>query len=281
MPTEISSKRPPFLEALFVAIVNFVVGGIPSILFHVWIAFNLRIPGYLEEPVVTLSPNHPWYYVHLWNAGLVLEFGVVHSITAQPWFKKILSKFLRVQYIRGFYMVVTGIQLSVMMLYWQRLDTTVWKLNPYPEFDTAVALALFSVCMIPGHIALSQHGLFEFVGLTHPFKSERQLHEEENKPVVLQTTGVYGLVRHPIYLSTLSATLVAHHMTIDRLVLWFLLAAYLMIGVHYEEKRLVKKFGSSYRLYKRHTSAIFPVKFVVGLIFGAPQDKLLSDSKKN
>jgi protein-S-isoprenylcysteine O-methyltransferase Ste14 len=67
----------------------------------------------------------------------------------------------------------------------------------------------------------------------------------------LQARGVYGLVRHPIYLGTVLAVFGFPRMTGDRLLFAVFVLAYLAIGVLWEERSLERAFGAEYRSYKQ------------------------------
>lgn len=76
----------------------------------------------------------------------------------------------------------------------------------------------------------------------------------------LVTDGFNGIVRHPLYLSTnifmigLLINLPTQAMLLN-LLLYF---TYLFIGVYFEEKKLVEKFGEEYRQYQRKVKAFVP-----------------------
>ena len=66
----------------------------------------------------------------------------------------------------------------------------------------------------------------------------------------LQTGGVYGLVRHPLYFGWVLIVFGAAHMTGDRLTFAVLTTAYLVMAMPWEERSLEREFGASYRRYK-------------------------------
>jgi protein-S-isoprenylcysteine O-methyltransferase Ste14 len=70
-------------------------------------------------------------------------------------------------------------------------------------------------------------------------------------PATLRTAGVYGLVRHPIYLAWLLMVWPTPMMTGSRLTFAIVSTIYLMLAVPFEERSLVREFGPAYRDYQR------------------------------
>jgi methanethiol S-methyltransferase len=69
--------------------------------------------------------------------------------------------------------------------------------------------------------------------------------------VALQTRGVYGFVRHPVYFAWALMVIGTPHMTMTRLTFAVLSTAYLAIAIPFEERDLLEVFGSEYREYQR------------------------------
>jgi protein-S-isoprenylcysteine O-methyltransferase Ste14 len=69
--------------------------------------------------------------------------------------------------------------------------------------------------------------------------------------VALETRGVYGFVRHPIYLGWFLLVFGAPLMTATRLTFAIVSTAYLAIAVPWEERALVETFGQEYEAYRR------------------------------
>ena len=66
----------------------------------------------------------------------------------------------------------------------------------------------------------------------------------------LQSRGVYGIVRHPLYLGWLLVVFGTAHMTGDRLAFAVLTTTYLVVAMPWEEQSLERQFGAAYRRYK-------------------------------
>lgn len=74
----------------------------------------------------------------------------------------------------------------------------------------------------------------------------------------LSTGGLYGLVRHPLYLFSLLAIWPVGVMTEAYLGMCLGVTAYFVIGSVYEERRLLAAFGDSYAQYRQRVPRIVP-----------------------
>ena len=80
--------------------------------------------------------------------------------------------------------------------------------------------------------------------------------------VPLQTSGVYGLVRHPLYFGWALFVFGAPHMTMTRFVFACVSTAYLAVAIPFEERGLVESFGREYSAYQQRVrSRMLPFIF--------------------
>jgi protein-S-isoprenylcysteine O-methyltransferase Ste14 len=76
----------------------------------------------------------------------------------------------------------------------------------------------------------------------------------------LVTTGIYAMIRHPLYLSGL-ILLIGTNIYFGCRWAWLgvaLMILVILLRIPFEEKRLEERFGEAYRAYKQHTKAIIP-----------------------
>jgi len=100
-------------------------------------------------------------------------------------------------------------------------------------------------------LALLQTGALEFAGLSQPFRVDEGTGR-------LMTGGMYRLMRHPLYSTGLVILWLAPQVTVNRLVLMVSLTLYLVIGAYFEERKLLRDFGSAYAEYKSRTPMFVP-----------------------
>lgn len=77
------------------------------------------------------------------------------------------------------------------------------------------------------------------------------------------SSGVFSLVRHPIYLGAILfyTGMVLLTLSLASAVLLLVIIAFYMFISRYEEKLLTKRFGDEYRDYMRKVPMLFPIKF--------------------
>ena len=112
-----------------------------------------------------------------------------------------------------------------------------------------IGLALF---VLP----LRQYDMKQFLGL-------RQLRGGDVRPGLeaegrLCTEGVLGWCRHPWYTGAL-LLIWARDLDVATLVVNAVLSAYLVIGAHLEERKLLQAFGEAYRRYQRQVPMFLPL----------------------
>lgn len=108
-------------------------------------------------------------------------------------------------------------------------------------------------------IALLQVDLGRFAGLSQ-FRAYMMGAALPLPPEPLQQSGLYGLVRHPLYLFSLLVIWPMPVMT--DILLMFNVAAtvYLLVGSRLEERRLLATFGQEYVDYRRRVPWLLPFR---------------------
>ena len=91
-----------------------------------------------------------------------------------------------------------------------------------------------------------------FIGITQLVEGP---HKEKPK---LTRGGLYGLVRHPMYLFSLLIMWLSPDMTVNRLALYLLMGLYFYIGSYHEEMLLETEFGKDYSVYRKQVPRLIP-----------------------
>jgi protein-S-isoprenylcysteine O-methyltransferase Ste14 len=104
-------------------------------------------------------------------------------------------------------------------------------------------------------IVLVISGLLAWAGLKIVFGETRE------KPQVI-TTGVFSVVRHPIYLSLILLYLgfILLSLSLLSVLVWILIIVFYYMISRYEEKLLTQRFGSAYEEYKKKVPMLLPIK---------------------
>jgi protein-S-isoprenylcysteine O-methyltransferase Ste14 len=99
-------------------------------------------------------------------------------------------------------------------------------------------------------LAAFQTDLLSFAGL-------RQLFEEE-KTGTLITGGLYRYVRHPLYTFSLLILWLSPSMSLNSLIVYLALTLYVLVGIIFEERKLLREFGKKYEEYRSVTPMLVP-----------------------
>jgi protein-S-isoprenylcysteine O-methyltransferase Ste14 len=188
----------------------------------------------------------------LLDVALVALFGASHSVMARPGFKAWWTRTVPEWAERSTFVLSTGIMLAGLITLWQPLPSLVWNVaNP------VAAMALWALSgfgwayMLASTFAINHFDLFGlrqayFRAMARPYA-----------PVPFQTRWMYRMSRHPLMAGVLLGVWATPHMTLGHIVLAVTLSTYIVVGVWYEERDLVVRFGDLYRRYRAHVGALF------------------------
>ena len=118
----------------------------------------------------------------------------------------------------------------------------------------------FLLEIVPDYIRLAAAGLVLIAGW---YLARRGMKEvfgtEREKPGVI-STGVFRIVRHPIYTGAILFYLAAilSTLSIASAVFWLLVIGFYIYICKYEERILAEAFGNDYLEYKKKTGMLFP-----------------------
>lgn len=188
----------------------------------------------------------------LTNVGLILLFGVQHSVMARPGFKAALTKVLPENWERSTYVLATTVVLAVLVYYWQPVPGSLWIVED--ETARVVINVLFYTGWLITFSASYMINHFHLFGLQQTLSSEDALAVGKE----FRTPLFYRVVRHPIQTGTVIAMFATPDMTTGRAILAAGVILYIFVGLYFEERDLIKEFGVTYCDYKRRVPALIP-----------------------
>ncbi|MFK7968774.1 MAG: isoprenylcysteine carboxylmethyltransferase family protein [Bacteroidia bacterium] len=168
--------------------------------------------------------------------------------------KERLNPFISERYYRLFFNAVSVIGFGAVVLAFQNTES--FRLI---SDSTAIMIAgaiLLLLGLIVGFLASRQYDLGEFSGLSCVSKT-RSLDQE------LKVEGINAWVRHPLYLSLLLLLFSWFCFSPESHILTFNIVTllYVIVGVYYEEKKLVDMFGEAYVNYRKSVKMLVPYVF--------------------
>lgn len=99
---------------------------------------------------------------------------------------------------------------------------------------------------------------FDFLGLRQVYL---HLRGREYASVAFRTRGLYRVCRHPIMLGFLIVFWSTPLLTASHALFAAAMAAYIFLGVRFEERDLARSLGEPYRRYREEVPAILPLSF--------------------
>lgn len=178
-------------------------------------------------------------------------FALLHSMLAATWFKKIMQKLLKKQFVyyRFLYSSFALLSLIIVMYYYFSIQSAlVWQ-PPLAEKIAGIitGLAGLIIMLICARIYFAEMmGLYAFAKKT------------EN--IGLVQTGLHKYMRHPLYTGTLLFmwAFFIYQPSVKNIVTCGANTIYVLIGIHLEERKLITSFGDAYRKYAAKTPMLIP-----------------------
>lgn len=205
------------------------------------------VPKAINDGVLVSSPQ-----ALAVNVFLVFLFGFFHSLMARDSFKRWWTQYIPESAERSTFVLQSAVFVIAAMFYWQPMPTILWYA------DGLLALGLQALFVIGVLTLLTSTFLidhFELFGLKHVWLSNREQRLPEPKFV---QPFFYRIVRHPMQLGMVVLLFATPLMTIGHLVFAMSMTVYVVIGLHFEERALLREFGESYRAYQQKTPMLFP-----------------------
>ena len=106
------------------AVYCYLISGI-VLLFFIGFYDNLFLDNTVSLPISTT----PEGYESLIDFGLLILFGVQHSVMSRKWFKKWWTQIIPPPIERATYLYMTSLMTFVLVYFWQPLPHTVWSFS--------------------------------------------------------------------------------------------------------------------------------------------------------
>lgn len=187
------------------------------------------------------------------DLGLLVLFGVQHSVMARPAFKARWTRVIPPAAERSTYLFATALALLPLLLLWQPLPTVIWSAEGAPLRGLLIAVTVGGwVYLLAASFAINH---FELFGLEQVY---RALRDRPLSQSPFQVRWMYRFDRHPIMSGILIALWATPTMTLDRLLFALGTTIYICIGVSFEERALRRQLGRPYEDYCQRVRSLVP-----------------------
>jgi len=187
-----------------------------------------------------------WILVVLWIAYYFLH-SLLAATSVKDWLRSKMGKYYR--YYRLGYTIFAALTLLALLAYqYSFLSQEVIHSNAV-KYISAILLVLPGLAIMI--ISVGKYFLL--------LSGVRSLYTSVATPE-LKVNGIHRYVRHPLYSGTILFVtgLFFTFPTLSNLIAVVLLIAYVLIGLIFEERKLVKEFGQSYIQYRSKVPKLIP-----------------------
>lgn len=188
------------------------------------------------------------------DAALLGLFAIPHSVMARQGFKKWWTRFIVQPVERSTYVLFSSLLLLLLFWQWRPMPGVVWDVE-----NPTLRLALYALYWLGWFVVIIGTFLvdhFDFFGLRQVYL---YLKGKEYTEIGFKQPSLYKVVRHPIMLGFIIAFWAAPRMTVGHVVFAAASTAYILVGLHFEERDLVSYYGEAYNKYRREVSMLIPL----------------------
>ena len=178
----------------------------------------------------------------LFDTALFSAFALHHSVFARHPVRAWVARTASAPLERAVYVWIASVLFLVVCLSWRPVPGLLYSLTGPAAWAGYLVQAAGLALTVRSSAAL---GVDDLAGL----RAARG--HEPAAAGSLKTSGLYGLVRHPLYFAWVLMVFGAPHMTMTRFVFAIVSSGYLAAAIPFEERGLVRLYGDEYRAYQR------------------------------
>jgi len=232
----------------------FIYGVASYLIFLATFLYTISFTGNLFAPkTIDVGPDSSPATAVIINAALIALFGVQHSVMARRRFKKWWTAIVPKATARSTYVLLASLSLILLFWQWRPLPAVIWDLE-----NGIGRLMLWGLFWLGWLVVLISTFLIDHARLFGLRQAIAPLLNNRERPPRFQTPGLYKIVRHPLMTGLLIAFWATPHMTAGHLLFAAGMTAYMLIGLQFEERDLLRHFGDAYRQYQRTTPMLLP-----------------------
>src|SRR5215467_10456675 len=187
------------------------------------------------------------------DLALLGVFAVQHSIMARQGFKRRWTQVVSWYVERSTYVVFASAALALLLWQWRPLPQLIWDVRgSFADMPLRLlSWAGWGILLLSTFLV--NH--FELFGLQQVWSHFRG--EEFHSPA-FKTPGLYRIVRHPLYAGFIIAFWATPYMTAGHFLFSAACTGYILLGIFFEERDLIKAFGQEYLNYCRRVPMLIP-----------------------
>lgn len=187
------------------------------------------------------------------DVGLILLFGVQHSVMSRRPVKEWLRGWLPGPLERSFFCLMACLCLLLLIFCWQPIPGYLWRVESFiGQYCFYLFFFMGWFIMFTATFLINHWDLF---GLRQVYLFWQQ---RPYTALIYRNPFLYKKLRHPLYLGFLIAFWSSPEMSYAHFIFACLMTGYILIGISWEERDLIRDFGDVYREYRSRVPKLFP-----------------------
>lgn len=232
----------------------FMYGILSYLIFFGSFVYLILFTGDILVPkTVNTGVASSWGEALLVNLGLIFLFGLQHTVMARKSFKKWWATIIPKPIERSTYVLFSSFAILLLLWLWKPMTGTIW--NVESNWGSLILQWAFWLGWLILFLSTWMIDHFNLFGLKQVWNYMKK--NNQNPPEFMEP-GFYKYVRHPLMLGFLIAFWATPHMTVGHLVFSTGMTLYIFVGVYFEEKSMMRRFGDDYQEYKERVPKFIP-----------------------
>jgi methanethiol S-methyltransferase len=241
------------MEKMMNRLVAMIYGVVMYAVFLATFSYAICFVGDIVVPkTIDSGAESPLLLAVTINVLLLGAFAIQHSVMARQGFKRMWTQVVPRQLERPTYVLTASLVLMLLLWQWRPIPQLVWELHGTAATLLSVTFWLGWAILLTSTFLLNH---FELFGIQQVWTYFRQ---KEHKETAFRTPALYKIVRHPLYLGFVIAFWSASRMSLGHLIFSIATTGYILLGIYFEERDLVKAYGQTYRNYRERVPMLVP-----------------------
>jgi protein-S-isoprenylcysteine O-methyltransferase Ste14 len=208
--------------------------------------------GIVPRTVDAGGPSAPVALAIAIDVGLLLLFGLQHSVMARQGFKRVWTKIVPKPLERSTYVLFSSLALVFLFWQWRPVTSIVWDVDA--PVGRAVLWGLFGFGWLLVLLSTFLISHFELFGLQQVW---RHLRGRDLPAARFKKPLLYKLVRHPLYVGWIATFWAIPTMTTGHLVFALVATGYILVAIQFEERHLAS-VHPEYAAYRKEVPMLIP-----------------------
>lgn len=234
-------------------LVGLVYGVVMYAVFVATFLYAICFVGDIVVPkTIDRGAESPLFLAVTINMLLLGTFAIQHSVMARQGFKRAWTQVVPQHVERSTYVLAASLALALVLWQWRPMPQTVWELHGPTATVLSITFWVGWAILLTSTFLINH---FELFGLKQVWTYLRRTEHVEAK---FRTPSLYKVVRHPLYLGFVIAFWSAPRMSLGHLIFAIACTGYILVGIYFEERDLVKAHGHAYRSYRERVPMLVP-----------------------